>query len=285
MTTVEHVSFRQRFISLAALCGMVACGPAENEPVEVIASSHAVINNFNIEGASIEGITSGFNLDGLVSDDHDGRGCYQEDFVNQKGETGIDNALAKLLPLIDIAGEGALQGLLQQAVNEGRLLLVFKMEERTDGAYNIELLRGDDVPMLGTDGLLLSGQTLSLHSDSELGSFEGANNEGNVILAGPMKMHLPVVVFNILYELDLENAWIEFEVTEDGMMKNGRLGGSVTLEQVMSLAKVASMRTHGLEDLLAGGIQDAADLDRQADGKCGSLSMAVTFGGLPAFIF
>jgi hypothetical protein len=57
------------------------------------------------------------------------------------------------------------------------------------------------------------------------------------------------------------------------------------MEQVMELAENASQRTHGLEDLLAGGVSDAADLDRDENGKCQSLSMAITFSGVPGFTF
>jgi len=270
---------------IICLSAFVGCGTTGETEIELLNSTETVINDFSVAGEMDEGVSAGFNLDGLVSDFPDGRSCYQQDFRDENGLEGIDNALAKLLPLIDLAGEGALEGLLQEAITEGRLLLIFRLEELTNGQFNISLLRGQDTPILGTDGLVLRSQTLALHEDPNLARFENVTIENNILRAGPGKLHLPVIIFNILYELDVENGYIEFELNDTGDIVSGKMGGSVTREQVMQLATTAAGRTKGLQQLLSGGIDDAADLDPDTTGECQSLSMAVTFAGVQVFTF
>ena len=179
---MQRPNFLTGFLCLSCLVG---CGGADETELQVVSTTEAVINDFSVAGEEDQGISAGFNIDGLVSTIPDGRSCYQEDFRDENGLEGIDNALAKLLPLIDIAGEGALEGLLQEAITEGRLLLIFRLEELTNGRYNVTLLRGQDTPILGTDGLVLRSQTLALHEEPLLARFEDVSIENNVLRAGP----------------------------------------------------------------------------------------------------
>ena len=66
---------------------------------------------------------------------------------------------------------------------------------------------------------------------------------------------------------------------------DGLLGGSVTVDEVLRVAQSASERTSGLDQLLAGGVNGAADMDRDDDGDCLALSVGVAFAAVPVFTF
>lgn len=263
---------------------LLACG-SEPEPVEVERVEHAAIHTLVMGREDPSGIAPGFDVDGFDSDEHDGRACYQPDFVDTYGRRGIDNQLATIMPLIDLAGEGALEALVQGSINEGQALMVVEMAHRSDGLVDLTLHRANDTPLLGTDNKLLAGQTLALADQSVLGSFEGATLEGNLLRAGPMDLELPVIVFTILYVANIQGALLEFELDEEGNLTKGRIGGAMTVEQILALAGTASEQTHGLEDLIGGGIQGSADLGRDADAKCQALSIGVTFEARRVFTF
>lgn len=270
--------------SLAVLV-LAACGPAD-QAVEVVGMQEAAIHQLTLGREEPRGTAPGFDLDGWQSNENDGRSCFQADFVDADGRAGVDNQLAVLMPLIDIAGEGALESLVQQAINEGRALMVMQMRHMSDGTIDLTVKRGEDTPLLGTDGRLLPGQTLGLNAEQPLlGHVAGATMKASKFRAGPMDLELPVVVFSNLYVLNVQGALIEADVTDDGRLINGRLGGAVSVEQVLGIAGRAADQTHGLEELLGSGIRGSADMGRGEDGACTALSMGVTFGAVPVFTF
>lgn len=268
------------------LLALAACGPGESAPGASEVRT-GVVAGLRLAGEEPEGVAPGFDLDGHASDTRDELSCFQQDFLAPDGRTGIDNQLARLLPLIDLAGQGAVEALVQGAINEGRLLLLFELEERADGRTDLTLLRGEDVPLIGTDGRLLAGQTLALAAEPELGRFEDVRREGEVIIAGPMDLRLPVVVFSILYDLQLEGAFVRFELGEDGALHGGVIGGGARVAQLLEFVRIAGEQANAdLLGLLGGSIQDSADLDVDLEtGECNKVSLSATFDAVPAFIF
>ncbi|MCA9638968.1 MAG: hypothetical protein KC420_23230, partial [Myxococcales bacterium] len=70
----------------------------------------------------------GFDLDDRVSTAGDAEGCRHADFTSPDGITGIDNQLARLLPVVDMMTGGAVDGLVQAAVNNGQLLIAITLD-------------------------------------------------------------------------------------------------------------------------------------------------------------
>jgi hypothetical protein len=272
-----------RRLSAISILFCFACGAPDPEPLPVKKSAALKSLSFAREK---DGVAAGFNLDGAVSDFLDDRSCRQQDFVDPSGVPGIDNQLARLLPLVDIAGEGAVEALVQTSIDEGTLLLIFDREEHADGTIDLTVRRGADVPLLGTDGHLLAGQTLALDEQPLLGSFKGARIEGGMFDAGPFEIRLPVIVFNTLYDLTLPNARVRFRIAEDGSLLEGVLGGGAPLPQILGFVRTADERVGGdIEGLLGGSIRDEADLQPDENGACTLLSMAVLFEAVPVFVF
>ena len=272
----------RRIIVLCAL-GAVACGASEVATEE--ASAILLVQALEFAREAPRGVSAGFNLDGLVSGTNDGRTCFKEDFAGPGGEEGVDNELARLLPLIDLAGEGALQALVQDAVNEGRLLMFFELFEGEAGQVRLRVRRGADVPLLGTDGLILPGQTLAVDPERPLlGEGEG-RLEGGVLEVGPFPLSSPLVVFSQLYQVDLPQAHLRFVFTEEGDVESGTVGGGIPVAQLIDVLRTASNFGPEFEELFGTAVRDAGDLARADDGACAQMSSALTLRAVPAFVW
>lgn len=276
----------RRAAATALACASFACLAQPRDASEAGVKRTAVMRELQFRKEEPAGVAPGMNLDGFVSDSHDGRTCFKPDFTDPDGNPGIDNQLATLVPFIDLAGEGALQGLLQNAIDEGRMLVFFELTEKQDGSLHLEVRRGDDVPLLGTDGRLLSGQTLALHRNAYLGASDDVKRTGDSVEAGPFALSLPVVVFSKLYVLELPAAHVRFTIDEEGNFTRGVVAGAASLDQLIGIVRNAAQFGGDFEGLFGGAIRDAADMGRDPmTNECKDVSMGVTFEAVPAYIF
>ncbi len=261
---------------------MAVASPVEGE------STALVFRSMRAERA-VGGVSLGFDLDGAVTDSGDALGCRQDDRVAPDGTPGIDNQVAELLPLLDLVAEGTLDAFLQNAIDEGRLLLIPELQSR-GGQLELRLLRGAGAPLLGSDGLLLDHQTFDLHPEKPLlgtaptGSVAGTLEPGERLEAGPFDFDLLLVVFDILYELRLDAARLRIDVDEEGV-GHGVLAGAVSLEQLRRVAEVAGDRGGiDLIGLFGSTLDDLADLERDPRGRCQAMSIVTSFETVPAFV-
>ena len=273
---------RRRLCIGALVLGSFACGGEAIDPQVV---STTVVRKLNFERERPGGVSQGFNLDGFVSGSNDGRSCFQEDFVGPDGEEGVDNQLATLLPLIDLAGEDAFQGLVQNAIDEGRLLMIMEVSETEPGQHHLRVRRGDDVPLLGTDGAILAGQTLALDVESPLLGETSASWTGESLEAGPFALRIPVVVFSQLYEVEMPSARLRFAYAEDGTVTGGLVGGGLPIPQLIQILDTAGNFGPEFEELFGDAVRESGDLVRDADGNCTGMSAAITLDAVPAFVW
>jgi hypothetical protein len=268
--------------ALAAPGCMAVADPVEGEPTAL------VFRTMKMERA-VRGVSLGFDLDGAVTDAGDALGCNQDDRVHPDGTQGIDNQIAELLPLLDAVAEGTLDAFLQNAIDEGRLLLM--PEVRLRGAdVELRMLRGTDAPLLGSDGHLLDHQTFALHPEKGLlGSDPSVTVEGDLFAggrleAGPFDVDFLMLVFDILYEIRLLDARLAIEVDEEGRGR-GTLSGAVSLDELRNVAAVAGERG-GLDILGLFGtlLEDLADLRRDRSGRCQAMSLVTSFETVPAYV-
>ena len=80
-----------------------------------------------------EGVTSGFDVDGWVSDGNqteqqDTLSCGQMDFENADGVQGIDNQLARLMPLLDTVTAADVNLIIKGAIENGQLLTTVTLD-------------------------------------------------------------------------------------------------------------------------------------------------------------
>ncbi|MBI4819634.1 MAG: hypothetical protein HY791_25400 [Deltaproteobacteria bacterium] len=231
------------------------------------------------------GRSPGFDLDAWTSTKIDQRGCRQPDYVSPEGQPGVDNQFAEILPLIDVAGEGALAAFIQNAIDEGRLLIMPELREYGPD-LNFRLLRGADQPLLGTDGRILENQTLALDPEGRVfGEYSGATFDGATLFVGPMDVDFLVVVFEILYQVRLQHTRISITFDETGVGR-GVLAGAVDTAELRSVAKTAGERADiDLLGILGTIFEDLADLNQDPTGVCRALSMVATFETVPVFTY
>lgn len=273
--------------------GWPVAGPALTEgdaspPTSVVAVRVAAIDTMGFTRESSPGIAPGFDLDAKVSAKGDAATCGQPDLTTPDGLPGVDNQLALLVPLFDLAGIGALEGLIQSAIEDGGLLLMLQLDGLddpvNDDTITATLRIGQGKPLLGTDGLLLAGQTFRPNPDYADSPVPNARVTNGVLEAGPFDTRLPIVVFGVHYELGIRNARLRATVTWDGGLQDGLLGGGVPVADLIAIATVANSADFGIlaavEPLLVG----ATDMDQGPDGTCAQLSAALTFSAVGAFL-
>jgi hypothetical protein len=263
---------------------LAACG-GETAPPSVVATETAVVHTLELVRESPRGVSLGFDLDDAQSDGRDHRSCFKEDYEAPDGTPGIDNQLALLLPLIDLAGENAVQSLVQNAINEGRLLILFDVMSMDDGSLALTMRRGDDVPLLGTDNRVLAGQTLALHAEPSLSTTTALRRVGNQLEAGPFSLQIPILIFTQLYLISMPAGRVRFDLDADGRITGGVLGGGIPMPVLIRVLETASNFGPEFEELFGDAVRDAADLARDESGVCREMSAAVRFEAAPAFVY
>jgi len=247
----------------------------------------SVMDTLSFTSLVKDGVAPGFNVDGIVSEEGEPESCGHGDFTSPEGVEGIDNQLAMITPLLDLVGLGAVHGLIQSSIEQGGLLLVLELEGlddvENDDEVAVTMRFGAGTPLLGTDGQLLSGQTYQVHANSpDLGAPNGRVENGT-LHAGPFEVRIPIVVFDIEYELTVNHALIRAELTYDGGMVNGMLGGTVPMSDLWAIAEVADSEAGGILDSIKLVLGNMPDYGPDENGDCTELSAALAFSAVSGF--
>jgi hypothetical protein len=290
-----------RFLILLILSSIAACGGAADDtiypeadgttslPEDGPQSRLVVFQKLGVAKLVEEGMAPGFNIDALVSEAGDAEGCGHADLTAPDGTPGIDNQLAGLVPLLELAGLGAFESLLQSTIEDGGILIMLQIDGvddfLNDDEVSVMVRAGHGVPLLGTDGLVLSGQTFSLNEESPDSLAENARIEDGVLHAGPFEARLPLVVFGMKYEITFHNTQIRAEITDDGGLVNGLMGGGVALEDLYAIGEIAAADDASVLagiKLVVGG---AGDLAPNEAGECQQISGTFEFAAVSAYFF
>ncbi len=234
---------------------------------------------FAVEDA--DGFTPGFNLDDDAAGRGGAAGCGRADFVSPEGVEGIDNQLATLWPLLAQTTGAAVDGLIQGAINEGKLLITMAVGDEADGPTTFAVGTLAGVPLLGTDGLILPDQTfgpdpLSTPVWSE-GRWQAGRFEG-----GGLDVVLPIDILDFQLAMRVSDARFAFRRLPDGSLE-GLFGGGVQVAEFMAALDDAAVPLN-LRDLLRTLMTQRADLSPDADGTCRALSTALVFRAVPAYL-
>ena len=291
-------------LMFAAAFAATGCGddggvaPAEGDAMPMLPAddctsgeSHFyVVSVLDIAGEA-DGVSEGFNLDGRISDTSDDQGCNKNDFTSPSGEEGVDNALAVLLPILEMFA-GDLSATLQENINDGSILLLAEMTSvddfTNDACVGMNLyigeVPGDVAPMLSSDRLS-PGQTFDINPESldakgePIVSVTGASFVGGNLNAATDVISLPVPLEEgTVLELNIRNARVGGQFTAD-TMSNGIIAGVLSIDELSE--SVAAL------DLGVGAETIAPILMGQADilndsGECSSLSATLTYQGVDA---
>lgn len=233
-----------------------------------------------------EGVAWGSDLDGVVSAAGDGTGCGKPDVVDPEGSPGVDNAFAGLLPALEATEAAAISALLQDSVKAGELLITFELlglDDMVDDSC-VSVVFGEAVgaPLLGTDGLVLAGQSFSRDPADPVVVVEAAQVEaGRLIFNGDFTVGLQILDADL--QLGVTNGRVRLDLAPDGSLAVGHLTGALSVPFILE-----EIEKYGIDpavkDLLRTVLPAVADLS-SPDGSCDQLSVAFEFTAVPAFFY
>lgn len=275
--------------ALLALATLPACTSA---PLADCTSERPIRSSLirTIGFAPLDGtVSEGFDLDGRVSDGSDRLSCGRADFTTPDGVRGIDNQVARLVPLVEAqAGGVRLDDILATAVNNGQMLLALELDglddERNDPCVTVQLRPLMGTPSLGTDGRIEVGQTFDARTDGVVSRVEGGRIVDGVLDAGPAEIALPVTILDASFVLHVHDALIHFEIDEEGNF-SGALGGGVDIEEMITVSQSLNVPS-ALMGAVMTLLSNNADLARDPEtNRCGQISATLLFQSVPAFVY
>ena len=243
-----------------------------------------VLRTFTIYGSGADGRLPGFNLDGAVTTGKEEGSCGIEDTVSPEGDEGVDNQLGVLWPALEpLVGE-AVKALLQNAINDGRLLMMIELtgvdDMQNDDNVGLNFFRGSLAPTIGTQGLINPDQTFYVDYDADQTSFDGVQIQDGVVEAGPVEFKVPIEIFDANFDFHVRNGRIRFEIHEDGTF-TGLMGGEVVISDVLDQLLATNAKTEA--ELVQPIFESNADMGFE-DGVCLTMSVAFGFTGATAFV-
>lgn len=284
-STAPILRYDGRSLGDRVIVWLMACGPSEPLPV-VCPQEHAVVSTLRfgrIEG----GVSPGFDLDGVVSGSGDGSGCDKADLVDPSGVAGIDNAFGALLPVLEATEAAALEPLVQDFINNGTILLVTELSGFDPdapgecGAFRV--LPGAGAPLVGTDGRLLSGQTLDLDPGPYADAVPAEVDATEAFVAHDFGFDLDIQIFDAAVHLPVQGATVRM-TRQDPDHFTATLGGGFLVDAILD-SLLGTGIDAALQDALPGILGAAADLDLDADGSCESVSVSLEVDAVSVWVY
>lgn len=243
-----------------------------------------VFDTVGFTRADPKGNVPGFDLDGTTA-----TVCDKSDFTAPDGTPGVDNQFATLVPIIEFSGLAAFEGLLQSSIDNGGILLMIDVADvqdwQNDPSVTVKLRAGRGLPLLGTDGLLLAGQTFWLSDRSPELLLPNARIENGILLTGSFDGELPISVFEFDYVLDMRNARFRAKVVSDARLEEGLLGGGITLTSIEKVAQTAAIDQPDLYETITTLVAGVGDLVPGPDGVCTQISAVLKITAIPAYLY
>lgn len=270
---MTRVTTRRRHLlpALAALAGCAGDPRAEAPPDDACPGE---VRTALVTGLSFarpqDGVSSGFDLDG---EDGGDVGCDRPDLTGPDGAEGIDNALGTLLPILDQTEAAGLQGIAQDNIDNGNLLLMARITdpERADCA-TFQVVRARGPALTGTDGRLLAGQTLALDPDLPQTEVYPAVPVDDGVLVRDISLRVPLTIFDAELDLNIDHGQMALHPTEDGGWR-GVWGGGIAWAQIVEQLADTGVDA-ALKASLPGLLGAVADLAPGDDGVCQEISLA-----------
>lgn len=264
------------------------CSAAEEPECTSGRSQAYIITALGFTRESPRGVAAGFNLDNRVSARPESESCGKLDLVDPKGQQGIDNQLALFIPEIEKRFGNAVDGIIQGAINDGRLLIMFDVKNvndtQNDSCVNLDVTLAEGKPALGTDGTVEAYQTFDLRkvgqrtSNAKSGSFKS-----KVFNIGPFDLHIPIAIFDVSFLVHMRDARVTFTLDEEGNAE-GLLGGGVSIDEIADGVQSGAGLADIIPQIRALG-KLASDLGYDEDqGVCRLMSATLAFKARPAFM-
>ncbi len=246
-----------------------------------------VVRTIELVIADDAGVSEGFNLDGTVSTDGGSTGCGIGDYVSPGGTEGIDNNFSRLVPTLETteAKVETIEGLIQSAIDSGELLISFELggidSWESDECVSLSVGQATGDAMLGTDGLLLDGQTFDRDESAPVTEADdGQITDGTFTTTG-VATDIPAQILNAYLTLPIRSGAVSITPQGDDLYA-GFLGGGVATSYLQSVAETENVDPV-VAELLGTVLTYNADLDDPDEGECKALSMTLDFEAVGAY--
>ena len=277
--------------STALFVALPGCSTAEDttDPTCQPGASEAyVITELSFTRENPKGVAAGFDLDKRVSAIDEQESCGKADLKSPDGTEGIDNQLALLVPDVEKQVGNAVDGIIQGAINDGRLLIALDLanvnDTRDDKCVDLKVSLLDGKPTLGTDGIADAYQTFDLRKEGQLES--NATNgkiENRTFTIGPFPLRIPIAIFDVSFTIFMRDAVVRFTMDDEGNAQ-GLLGGGVSIKEIADGVRTGAGVERIIGAIIAAG-NAAADLAPDPEtGRCTLISAALAFKARRAFV-
>lgn len=280
-------------LPLLALSFLACTSPADDTGAGGLCSSGdcppiiGVIDHLPYAGPDENGVSLGMDLDHYVTTESDSEGCGKTDYVDPEGVEGIDNGFAALMPLLKSTEAVALEGLIQDAIDSGALLLLFQLDGvddiQDDPQVDLTVWHGAGEPLLGTDGHLEPGQTFDKDLTLEPAVVPGLALVDGRVQAQGLELQIALQVLNAAIDLHFHEGGFRVELAEDGTA-TGFLTGGVELDDILSIAETAGI-DESLRTALIALLGVSADVFPDESGACQGISMVFEHHAIPAWFY
>jgi hypothetical protein len=277
-----------RALLLASVLALFGCSSSEEETCTTGRSQAYVITALGFTREGPRGVAAGFDLDSHVSARPESESCGKVDLVDPQGQPGIDNQLALFIPEIEKRFGNAVDGIIQGAINDGRLLIMFDVKgvdnTQNDSCVDMDVKLAQGKPTLGTDGAVEAWQTFDLRTkDQKISNATKGSFKNKVFNIGPFDLHIPIAIFDVAFMVHMRNARIKFTLDEDGNAE-GMLGGGVSIDEIADGVQNGAGLADIIPQIRALG-KLASDLGYDDnEGVCRLMSATLSFRARPAFI-
>jgi hypothetical protein len=247
----------------------------------------AVMTGITFVRPGEDGTMDGFDLDGVATGQGEGGGCGVPDDVAPDGRTGIDNAVAKLLPALELTEAQAIEEIVQEAINAGNLLIALRVrgldDPVSDGCVQVDVLRATGAPRVGAPGKINAGQTFDVEPGAPSASLGPIELVDGVLEARDFSLELPVSILDAHVEVRLRDGALRIALDPSGGM-HGLFAGAVPIADLLDTAAIENVNDEVLALLttLIGGVTDLAPDDT---GTCTAISATFAFEAVEAFLF
>lgn len=247
----------------------------------VLENSHVNVVREIVFTGVVDGVVPGFDLDGHETATGDEQGCGKPDLVNPDGVAGIDNQLGNLWPALSPLIGTQLEGLLQGAINEGRVLIMVELAE-VDNLWNddsvvVNVYRGLADPEVGTLGFISPNQTFEFDYGSPVSTAQDIAIVDGSIFAGPFVVSIPIDILDVQTVLVVEDAWFDVRIDDQGAIA-GVLGGAFEIDSLLDALFDSGARAEA--SLIEPLLRNNADMGAE----CNRLSVAIEVQGTKAYV-
>ena len=238
-------------------------------------------------GDALTLISEGFDLDGTVTGPTDLTGCGVEDYTSPSGVPGIDNSIARLLPILETTEAAAIEPIIQDSINGGALLLMFGLhgvdDPLDDTCVQVEVLQGVGDPFVGADGWIVPGQTFDRDGTNPIQMTDVVPLVDGVVQAGPLEADMAFQVLDAYISFTMHTSMVQMWANDNGTW-SGRVAGGVEIDALVAVATEQNVDPAVFE-LIDPVLKLAADLGPDETGTCTQLSMTLEFEAVSAFLF